>query len=375
MKTVITGSSGLLGWHLRCYLSVLEGWKDRVVALDRQGFNDESALVSALEDADVVVHCAGINRADDYELEQGNIDLAKRLVDCLSAADGTPHLVYANTIHKHNDNPYGRGKAGADRVFRDWIHKNGGRYTEIVLPHVFGEGGRPFYNSAMHTFCQQIVSGEPLSIQTGGQLELLHAQDICAQLVDAVERGETGELRLKGRRITPAEVAGKLEAMHVRYTGHVVPDLRDRFDLQLFNTLRSFLYPGHYPVELKLNTDSRGSLFEAVKADNGGQAFLSTTKAGITRGNHFHFGKVERFLVIRGEAIIRLRRLFDDEVREYRVSGDHPVYIDMPTLHTHNITNVGDQELMTMFWSHEIFAPENPDTYFLPVASDEESQE
>ncbi|EDY85637.1 capsular polysaccharide biosynthesis protein Cap5F [gamma proteobacterium HTCC5015] len=370
MKTVITGSAGLLGWHLRCYLSVLDGWKDQVVALDRQSFNDEATLVSALEGADVVVHCAGVNRADDSELEQGNIALAQRLVDGLVAAGSTPHVVYANTIHKHKGTPYGRGKAGADRVFREGVEKSGARYTELVLPHVFGEGGRPFYNSATLTFCQQIVNGEPLNIHPGGQLELLHAQDICVELVSAVERGHSGELRLKGRTVTPAEVAGKLESMHASYTNHVMPDLREGFDLQLFNTLRSFLYPAHYPVALKLNTDNRGSLFEAVKADNGGQAFLSTTKPGITRGNHFHFGKVERFLVIRGEAVIRLRRLFDDEVTEFRVSGSEPVYVDMPTLHTHNITNVGDEELMTMFWSHEIFDPENPDTYFLPVGQE-----
>lgn len=373
MKTVITGAAGLLGWHLQCHLSVLDGWKDTVVALDRKAFNDDAELDAALADADVVVHCAGINRADDAELEQGNVDLANRLVDALTRVGGKPHVLYSNTIHKERDNAYGRGKAGAGRVFQEWAQTRKARYSELVLPHVFGEGGRPFYNSAVFTFCQQIVDGEPLSINAGGMLELLHAQDICARIVESVERGQTGEMRLKGRVISAAEVAGKLSAMHASYTGHVVPDLRDAFDLQLFNTLRSFLYPAHYPCELTLHTDNRGSLFEAVKADNGGQAFLSTTKPGITRGNHFHFGKVERFLVIRGEAVIRLRRLFDDNVKEFRVSGDEPVYIDMPTLHTHSITNVGDTELMTLFWSHEIFDPEAPDTYFLPVLPDQES--
>ncbi|ERP91177.1 capsular polysaccharide biosynthesis protein CapF [Alcanivorax sp. P2S70] len=373
MKTVITGAAGLLGWHLQCHLSVLDGWKDTVVALNREAFNDDAVLEAALANADVVVHLAGINRADDAVLEEGNIALAERLVAALDRVGAEPHLLYSNTIHKTWDNAYGRGKAGADRVFRAWSEVKGSRYSDLVLPHVFGEGGRPFYNSAVFTFCQQIVEGESLSINAGGMLELLHAQDICSRIVEAVERKQTGELRLKGRAISAAEVAGKLAAMHASYTGHVVPDLRDSFDLQLFNTLRSFLYPAHYPCDLTLHTDNRGSLFEAVKADNGGQAFLSTTKPGITRGNHFHFGKVERFLVIRGEAIIRLRRLFSDEVTEFRVSGDAPVYIDMPTLHTHSITNVGEGELMTLFWSHEIFDPEAPDTYFLPVVQDQEN--
>lgn len=373
MKIVITGATGLLGWHLRCYLSVLDTWKNNVIALNRQDFNDDSILINALEGADVVVHCAGINRAEDHELEHGNIALAERLVKVLRKSNAEPHLLYTNTIHKTADNAYGRGKLGADRLFREWAKARSVRYTELVLPHVFGEGGRPFYNSAVFTFCKQIVSGESLSINTGGMLELLHAQDISALIIDAVERGKTGELRLKGRQISPAAVAGKLEAMHSSYTKLVVPDLRDHFDLQLFNTLRSFMYPSYYPCQLTLHSDDRGSLFEAVKTDNGGQAFLSTTKPGITRGNHFHFGKMERFLVIHGEAKIRLRRLFDDEVREFLVSGDEPVFIDMPTLHTHNITNVGESELITLFWSHEIFDPENSDTYFLPVLLEEKT--
>ncbi|MCP5018537.1 MAG: SDR family oxidoreductase [Ketobacter sp.] len=373
MKTVITGATGLLGWHLRCHLSAIDEWKDNIVALDRDAFNDDALLLQALDGADVVVHCAGINRAGEKEQEGGNIALAERLVGALEQAASSPHLIYSNSTHKAFDNAYGRGKAGADAAFRSWADHHPACYTELVLPHVFGECGRPFYNSVVFTFCHQIVNGEELSINGSGRLELIHAQDICAYIVDAVAKQEAGELRLKGISIPVAEVAGKLITMHDSYTSNVIPDLRNRFDLQLFNTLRSFMYPKAYPCELTLHTDSRGSLFEAVKTDNGGQAFLSTTKPGITRGNHFHFGKVERFLVIRGDAVIRLRRLFDDQVLEFSVSGDKPVYIDMPPLHTHSITNTGDDELMTLFWSHEIFDPALPDTYYLPVLQEGEN--
>jgi len=222
MKTVITGAAGLLGWHLQCHLSVLDGWKDTVIALDRKAFNDDAVLDAALDGADVVVHCAGINRAEDAELEQGNIDLANRLVDSFTRVNAKPHLLYSNTIHKERDNAYGRGKAGAGRVFQGWAETENAHYSDLVLPHVFGEGGRPFYNSAVFTFCKQIVDSEPLSINAGGMLELLHAQDICARIVDAVERGQSGEIRLKGQVISAAEVAGKLSAMHASYTGHVV---------------------------------------------------------------------------------------------------------------------------------------------------------
>ncbi|SFU95596.1 NAD-dependent epimerase/dehydratase family protein [Halomonas korlensis] len=371
MKIVITGANGLLGRHVHLHLRAQPAYRDSLVLLDRYAFQDDDKLAAALEGASWVLHCAGINRDSDERVEQGNRELAERLTGALERVAATPHLFYANSTQRDRDVPYGRGKQAAHRVFDEWAVRQEARYTELVLPHVFGEGGRPHYNSAVHTFCHQLAAGEELAINGSGQLELLHAQDIAAAIVAAFERGQTGELRLEGRTMSVASAAGKLVDMHRSYTGDVIPDLRDRFDLQLFNTLRSFLYPHYYPKALTLHSDERGALFEGVKNRNGGQAFLSTTKPGITRGNHYHFYKVERFLVVKGEAVIRIRRLLDDKVEEFHVSGEAPAYVDMPTLHTHSITNTGDEELLTMFWSHEIFDPEKPDTYFEPVLDPE----
>ncbi|WP_280551796.1 NAD-dependent epimerase/dehydratase family protein [Halomonas sp. 25-S5] len=373
MKIVITGANGLLGRHIHLHLRAREAYRDELVLLDRHAFNDDATLADALRDAEWVIHCAGINRDSDERVEYGNRELAERLTQALQGVAASPHLFYANSVQRNRDVPYGRGKLAAHQVFADWSERAGGRYTELVLPHVFGERGRPHYNSAIHTFCHQLAQGEELAINGGGQLELLHAQDIAVATVAAFERGQSGELRLQGRLMSVAAAAGKLVDMHRSYTGDVIPDLRDAFDLQLFNTLRSFLYPGYYPKALKLHSDDRGALFEGVKNRNGGQAFLSTTRPGITRGNHYHFNKVERFLVVKGQAVIRIRRLLDDHVQEFHVSGDAPSYVDMPTLHTHSITNTGDEELLTMFWSHEIFDPENPDTYFEPVLNPDAS--
>lgn len=367
MKIVITGANGLLGRHIHLHLRAREAYRGELVLLDRHAFNDDATLTDALRDAEWVIHCAGINRDSDERVEYGNRELAERLTQALQGVGATPHLFYANSVQRDRDVAYGRGKLAAHQVFADWSERGSGRYTELVLPHVFGEGGRPHYNSAIHTFCHQLAQGEDLAINGGGQLELLHAQDIAAAIVAAFERGQTGELRLQGRSMSVAAAAGKLVDMHRSYTGDVIPDLRDAFDLQLFNTLRSFLYPGYYPKALKLHSDDRGALFEGVKNRNGGQAFLSTTKPGITRGNHYHFNKVERFLVVKGQAVIRIRHLLDDKVEEFHVSGEAPAYVDMPTLHTHSITNTGEEELLTLFWSHEIFDPDNPDTYFEPV--------
>lgn len=155
----------------------------------------------------------------------------------------------------------------------------------------------------------------------------------------------------------------RLQAFHASYQANIYPDLRDPFDVALFNSYRAASYPGSWPRPRKLNTDARGALFEAVKGGGGGQTFMSTTKPGITRGDHFHLNKVERFLVIEGEAIIRIRKVLSSDVWEYRVSGDQPTAVDMPTLHTHSIENVGDRPLWTLFWTHDLFDPANPDTF------------
>jgi UDP-2-acetamido-2,6-beta-L-arabino-hexul-4-ose reductase len=151
--------------------------------------------------------------------------------------------------------------------------------------------------------------------------------------------------------------------MHAIYADGTLPRFETPLDLDLFNTLRAFRFPQHYPVALDWRADQRGRLFEAVKTAHGGQCFASWTHPGFVRGNHYHRRKIERFLVASGKATIRIRRLMSTEVHSFEVDGEHPVFIDMPTLHTHNITNTGSGELVTLFWSHEIFDPAAPDTY------------
>ncbi len=167
-----------------------------------------------------------------------------------------------------------------------------------------------------------------------------------------------------------SEALRRLRGIHESYQAGIIPNLSDPLELEFFNTYRSYLYPDHYPVPLNFLTDARGGLFEAVKSHHGGQTFLSTTHPGVTRGRHYHHQKVERFLVVSGQAEIRIRRLFGEQVKSFKVSGDKPCFIDIPTFHAHEITNVGETELLTMFWSHEIFDPLNPDTYSEPVILD-----
>ena len=208
-----------------------------------------------------------------------------------------------------------------------------------------------------------LATSDTPKIIVDSEVELLHAQSACDLMLEAIDAGTGGPLSPQGLRMPVSEALARLQAMHATYADGTLPRFDTAFDLDLFNTLRSYRFPLHYPGRIELRRDASGYLFEAVKTGHGGQCFASTTHPGVVRGNHFHRRKVERFLVAGGEATIRVRRMFTADAHAFEVRGDAPVYIDMPTLHTHDIRNTGQGELFTLFWSHEIFDPAAPDTY------------
>ena len=362
MKIGITGSEGLIGWHQRVYLKTIGG--DHEIRLaNRETFKQPGLLTGFVGGLDAIIHLAGMNRGDDTEIEATNTALACDLVAACEQTGTRPFLVYANSTHQDRDTAYGRGKRAAAVTFRRWAELHGAGFANLILPHVFGEFGKPFYNSVVSTFCHQLARYETPQIVSDGDLELLHVQDVVAQCWKAIKENQRGDIRMHGVGMKVSELLQLLTDMLDRYRAMVMPPLDSALDVRLFNTLRSYLFPAHYPVALTLHSDARGSLFEVVKSNSGGQVFMSTTHPGITRGNHFHTRKVERFLVASGEADIRLRKLFSDEVISFKVRGDTPCYVDIPTFHTHHITNTGQSELVTLFWANEIFDPVDPDTF------------
>lgn len=367
MKIAITGAGGLIGWHAAVRVHAAncaarfkgaEAPYD-LVTLDHASFDDDAALHAAITGADAVLHFAGVNRAPDDVVEAANPAIAQRLAKACSITESRPHIVYANSTHATSDTPYGRSK----RIAGEILSGIGGHYSDLVLPHIFGEGAHPRYNNVTATFIEAVIAGEAPDINPEGRVSLLHAGAAAQAALDAATKGQTGTIRPVSRDIAVTELFELLRRFHADYQANIYPDLRDPFTVVLFNSYRAALYPDGFPRPLKLNTDARGTLFEAVKGGGGGQTFLSTTMPGVTRGDHFHLDKVERFLVVQGEAVIRIRKVLSDEVWEYRVSGAAPAPVDMPTLHTHSIENVGDTELLTLFWTHDLFDPDNPDTF------------
>lgn len=363
----ITGIDGLIGWHLRCFLKTQANIQ--VIPANRETFATPRKLAEFVAASDVVVHLAGMNRGDDHAIAKANVSLTERLLAACEAGGFKPHILFASsthvvsTTHANRDTAYSGSKRACTRLFHDWAGRNAATFTNLILPHIFGELGKPFYNSVVSTFCHQVAVGETPKIIHDGELELVHAQQLANEILNIIRERRVGDVAINGVPMTVSGLLKKISHIAQEYRSQIVPDLRAGLELDIFNTYRSYLYPAYYPVSVKLHTDNRGSLFEAIKSFNGGQSFISTTKPGITRGNHFHTRKVERFCVLGGEAVIRIRRLFSAEVLEFSVTGKTPQYIDIPTLHTHDITNVGSSELTTLFWAHEIFDPEHPDTF------------
>ncbi len=360
----ITGAKGFLGWHLRCRL-LLAGYPEPLLA-DRATFADPASLEAFVKGSDAIMHLAGVNRASsDDEVVAGNHLLASSLATALTTVAEPKPVVYANSVKSLDGGPYGDAKAGAATTLAETQAALGGRFVDALLPHLFGEFGVPFYNSGVTTFGYQLAVGETPRVDNDSTLELLHAQDVSVELLELLAAPGDAQVRLAGRKILVSEALALLTEQHHRYVGQVtVPPFADRFEQQMFNLLRSQLFAtGTRSFPITRHGDSRGFFAELIRQDGLGQSSISASVPGITRGDHFHVDKIERFLVISGEARIRIRRLFTDEVQVFDVTGVDPVAIDMPPLCTHNITNTGSGEMLTFFWAGDHFDPANPDTY------------
>lgn len=362
MRMAITGGFGFLGWHLACRVRALTGVEP--LRLGRTDFDQPGALEAALADIDVVVHVAGVNRAElDSDVEQGNIELAERLSHALGSRP--VHVVYANSVQADGDSPYGRGKRQAAEI----LGKLPGTLADVRLPNLYGEHGRPHYNSFVATFCHEVANGRDPSITDDRAIPLMHAQAAAQVLLDAAHDLTADTWRPKGTAYGISQVLERIKEFHTLYAERGdLPDLSDPFARDLFNTYRSYLFPDQFPIHPALHADNRGILNETGRFHGGtSQTFVSTTLPGEVRGEHYHLHRVERFFVVQGEAEIRVRRLLHDEVVTYRLSGERPGFVDMPTLWVHNIRNVGAENVVTTFWSDQLLDTKDPDQYPEPV--------
>lgn len=365
MKAIaITGGYGFLGWHTAARVRATQ--EVEVLRLGRDDFHDSETLAKRLKSVDTVLHLAGVNRADsDEAVEQGNRLIAATLAAAIERNDAPVHVVNANSVQSRGDSGYGLGKAGAAELTHNAAKRVGGTFQDVVLPNLFGEHGLPAYNSFVATFCHEVASGRRPTVSGDREIPLLHAQAAAQVIIDAAVDREDGLVEPLGEAHSVSGILEMIDGFHALYARRgEMPDLSSTFATDLFNTYRSYLFPLQFPIYPMAHADARGALYETGRMHGGaGQSYVSTTTPGSTRGEHYHLHKVERFFVVKGHAEIRLRRLLHDEVITFKVSGDRPAFIDMPTMWVHNVRNVGNDELITMFWSDQLLDPERPDQY------------
>lgn len=368
----ITGQHGFIGWHLYNFLKLQENVS--LVAFDRSYFDNAVLLQHFVSNCDVIVHLAALNRhTDPSVIYKTNIQLGKQLVTALEAAEVAPHLIFSSSIQEEQDNKYGLSKREGRDHFADWAQKSGAVFTGLIIPNVFGPFCHAHYNSVVATFCHQLTHHQTPSIEVDGLLQLIYIDE----LVEVIWRKINAKRKEFFCKVVPTKalkVSQLLQQLQLFKASYFekgnIPFLSTAFDIQLFNTFRSYIRLQHFfPFLLHKNADHRGSFVETMRLAIGGQVSFSTTNPGFTRGNHFHSRKIERFVVLKGKAIISMRKIGDSESLHFHLDGDKPSFVDMPIWYTHSITNVGQDELYTLFWINEFFDASDADTYFETVES------
>jgi UDP-2-acetamido-2,6-beta-L-arabino-hexul-4-ose reductase len=368
MTVLITGARGFVGRNLCTVLKRQEGLC--LIEIDVEQTQQE--LAEALGKADVIFHLAGVNRPQDVEeFSIGNTVLTGQICDMLLRHNRTPKIIFTSSIQAELDNPYGKSKREAEEVLRRFANDAGAECVVYRMKNLFGKWCRPNYNAVTATFCHNIAHDLPIQISDPSNVvELTYIDDVISAFVGEIDNGKPSfrfAPTLPFTRITLGEIAEKIKGFHKLRSSLRLPDLSGTFDRTLYGTYLSYLDDETFCYDLERKSDQRGSLAEFLKAPTMGQIFISRTIPGVTRGNHYHHTKAEKFLVVEGEAVIRFRHIERDEVIEYRVNGNDYRVLDIPPGYTHSIENVGQGVLVTIFWASELLNPEKPDTYFEKV--------
>lgn len=368
IKVGITGQAGFVGKHLYNYLGLQEGIER--ISFEKRYFDDVQLLEAFVSKCDVIVHLAAMNRHEDPSvIYNTNVRLVQNLLAACEAQHVTPHIIFSSSIQEDLDNLYGQSKKEGRKLLEDFGAKTGAKITGLVIPNVFGPFGKPYYNSVVATFCYQLTHGETPIIKVDGLLKLIYVNELIEAIYQIIQNNTVGKVHITHtKEIKVSEILALLSQYRTDYFEEgIFPYLEQPFEKALFNTFRCYVPTDHYPFFFKKNTDARGTFVEIARANTSGQFSFSTTHSGITRGNHFHTRKVERFAVIQGKALIQLRKIDTNEVINYFLDGESPSFVDMPIWYTHNIKNIGEEELVTLFWINEPYNPEDPDTYFVNV--------
>ena len=381
MKILVTGAKGFVGKNLVAELENIKYGKDKTYPLtqDIEIYEydidtGKSMLSEFCKDCDFVFNLAGVNRPEtESEFMSGNFGFASELLDELKKSNNTCPVMLSSSTQAALDNPYGKSKKAGEDLFFDYSKETGAKVLVYRFPNVFGKWCRPNYNSAVATFCNNIANGLPIQVNDRShKMTLVYIDDVVNELINALcgsqtKDGDYCKVPVE-HNTTLGEIVDLIYSFKQSREDKSVPDMTEgSFSKKLYSTYLSYLHTDKFSYPLKMNIDNRGSFTEILRTADRGQVSVNISKPGITKGQHWHHTKNEKFLVVSGKGVIRFRKIGEEKVYEYFVSGDKLEVVDIPTGYTHNIENLGDTDMVTVMWCNECFNPDKPDTFFEEV--------
>ena len=370
MKLAITGQNGFIGSHL--YNTIKFQYQDiSIIDFENTLFDDPIKIDEVLSNVDIIVHLAGINRAEDQDyLYNQNIILSNKIIESIKRIGFKGKLIFASSIQEKLDNAYGKAKKESREAFYNASKKIGFAFTGLIIPNVFGPFCKPNYNSFIATFCNNSISGKKNAIIEDKIVPLIYIDSLIKKMINSINEKPNSINNInEDISIKVSEVNSLIDEFNeVYFNKGEIPNLNSDFKINLFNTFISFIpYGDYFPIKYKTVSDSRGLFSEVVRSKSLGQCSYSVTLPGETRGNHFHTRKIERFIVIDGSALLEIRKIGTTKKIQFNLDGKNPSYIDMPIWYTHNIKNIGDTPLITLFWINEFYNENDSDTFFEKV--------
>lgn len=381
MKILVTGAKGFVGKNLVAELENIKYGKDKTYPLtqDIEIYEydidtDKSMLSEFCKDCDFVFNLAGVNRPEtESEFMSGNFGFASDLLDELKKNNNTCPVMLSSSTQAALDNPYGKSKKAGEDLFFDYSKETGAKVLVYRFPNVFGKWCRPNYNSAVATFCNNIANDLPIKVNDRShKMTLVYIDDVVNELINALcgletKDGDYCKVPVE-HNTTLGEIVDLIYSFKQSREDKSVPDMTEgSFSKKLYSTYLSYLPTDKFSYPLKMNIDNRGSFTEILRTVDRGQVSVNISKPGITKGQHWHHTKNEKFLVVSGKGVIRFRKIDEKKVYEYFVSGDKLEVVDIPTGYTHNIENLGDTDMVIVMWCNECFNPDKPDTFFEEV--------
>lgn len=365
----MTGAAGFIGQNLCIFLNEAGFENIEKITLD----DDEASIVEKVKSADFIYHLAGINRPkNDDEFKKGNTDLTQQIINTLVETKRNTPIVLTSSIQAELDNPYGASKAGAELAVAEYQEQTGAATYIYRLPNVFGKWCRPNYNSAVATFCYNTLNNLPITINNAdAALSLVYIDDVCQSFVglltDTSQSTEQYSYVEPVYQTTVGEVVTLLTEFKESRDSMISAKVGEGFVRALYSTYISYLAPEQFAYSVTRHSDERGTFVEMLKTKDTGQFSFFTAYPGITRGGHYHHTKTEKFLVINGKALYKFRHIITGESYELTVDGKESRIVETAPGWTHDVTNIGDNELVVMLWANEIFDRQAPDTIANPL--------